>query len=192
MNNVIKPLIDAGARHIVLTEAPDVGSAPITKLEGQPKDRSMFTTKVSKRLNVHMKEAATALNSEITTAKIVYFDKFNQVEQVAMKKGLSMSSPCTIGIVGVPYPDESGVPPILPPFNGSYPPNNIWDPKCTLPDAEGFYFWDELHPTDAVHQIFADFIFNELCEIANSTKGPSSNKKSKGKKSSEKTKPKSS
>jgi len=178
----VKPLMEAGAQNIVVVEPPPIGDIPFVTLN-QPEERSVFTAKA---VEIFINELSLLLSD----------DEYSNVIQSSFpdkatfeKLGLQLESPCTIGFVGV----KGAIPEIFP-LNGGTTVPAIWDATCSLPDASGFVFWDEIHPSDAVHEYTAGQIIDQMCTELHPGKGEKSSKvatktkKSKGSKGSKESK----
>ena len=133
----------------------------------QPEGRALFTART---VSVFDKELARGVNDvKFATGANVMFHSFAttlRIEQL----GLQIESPCTIGFVGV-----KGSIPVILPFNGTTSVPYIWDSECSLPNASGFAWYDELHPSDAVHKFLAQKMIDQIkkskCSKVKSSKG---------------------
>merc|ERR1712160_170079 len=150
----VQPLIDAGAQHVVVVGAAAVGITPFVTI-GQPKERSVFITKVTEAFNDELERVLMNVEDE-TGMNIVIHQVAGKTELEQI--GLQTETPCTIGFVGIP-----GTTPVIPPLGGGATFPYIYDPACVLPDASGFAFFDELHPADAAHEYVAGQIIDQIC-----------------------------
>lgn len=178
----LRPLMDAGAQHIVLVDVPTIGDGPFVTMN-QPKERSIFTARAVVTFN---NELNLILNGdEYTNVILHHIASAKDLEMI----GLQTESPCTIGFVGI-----KGADPVISPLNGGTAFPAIWDTTCLLPDAPGFAFWDELHPTAAAHELISGQIIDQICielhpgKDGKPSKGPKIHKTSKRSKTSKKTK----
>jgi len=155
VENGVKPLLDAGARHILVMDAPRVDMVPYVTLN-QPKERSVISEMGVNVFNNRLSELINGIECE-QGISIAHYQGTLEVILQAERDGLQIKTPCTVGFSGI----TSSIPPILPLNGGGFP--RVYDPACILPDASGFAFLDELHPTDAVHQILAEGLINQIC-----------------------------
>ena len=158
-NNIVRPLLDAGAKHILVASVAPIEMAPYTSFN-QPEENPAFVEKVKDTLNRHVKEALETIECEEDVNIMYSVDAFPDSDQIR-EMGLQIESSCTIGFNGIPV----GNPPI-PPLNGKTSGPAIWDPKCkhpNFPEARGFYWWDEFHPTTVVHEFGAKKLINQVC-----------------------------
>jgi len=158
-NNIVRPLLDAGAKHILVVSVAPIQMAPYASFN-QPEENPAFVEKVIDTLNRHVKEALETIECE-EDVKIMYSVDVFPVSDHIREMGLQIESSCTIGFNGIPVGN-----PLIPPLNGktSYPA--IWDPKCNppnFPEARGFYWWDEFHPTTVVHEFVAKKLIDQVC-----------------------------
>jgi len=152
---LVQPLIDAGARDIVVVDSAPIHLIPFVNLN-QPPTRATAVERAFIFFNNELKEALRAVEC-LNNMNIVHHQEIAELFTEADKKGLQVESPCVINFAGIP----GGIPPI-PPLNGTLDAPYLWDPTCNLPDAPGFATWDEIHPTTAVHQIIAEGIINQI------------------------------
>mmetsp|Transcript_47507 Transcript_47507/g.47926 ORF Transcript_47507/g.47926 Transcript_47507/m.47926 type:complete len:187 (+) Transcript_47507:647-1207(+) len=180
VQNGVKPLLDAGARHILVVDSPHTGLTPYITLN-QPEERKVISEMGVDVFNNRLSELIKGIECE-RGISIAHFQGTLEAFQKAEQNGLQLHTPCTIGFTGIP----SSIPPIPPLNGGGFP--SMYDPTCILPDAAGFAFLDELHPTDAVHQMLAEELTNQICIDLGTGHGKKEGKKKgcgskKGKKS---------
>ena len=155
VQNGVKPLLDAGARHILVVDAPHVGFTPYVTLN-QPEERKVISEMGVDVFNTRLSELINGIECE-RGISIAHLQGTLEVFLKVEKNGLQLHTPCTVGFSGI----VSSIPPIFPLNGGGFP--SIYDSTCILPDAAGFAFLDELHPTDAVHQMLAEELTNQIC-----------------------------
>jgi len=171
-NIMIRPLLDAGAKHILVSSIPPLQLSPYVSLT-TPEESPAFVEEALDTFDSYLKEALKTLECE-ENANIMYYNEVLDSD-VAQKIGLQIESPCTISLNGIPKGN-----PVIPPLNGKTSGPVIWDPKCdppNFPEALGFFWWDEFHPTTAVHEFVAKEIINQVCREVG---GNSHSKKKKG------------
>jgi len=175
----VQPLIDAGAQYVVVMDAAAVGEAPFATI-GQPEEHAAFanhaTVVFNDELERALEEVAYETGTDIAMYHVAGKADFEQ-------SGLQSETPCTIGFTGI-----HGATPAIPPLGGGATFPFIYDPECSLPDAPGFAFLDELHPTNAVHEYFAGEAIDQICEEFHPREQGKSGKMGKTGKSSKKGK----
>jgi len=145
-----RALIDAGARYVIHVGVANAGDIPRFTLIGDEKfekDAEYFSI----TFDIAMESEITKVEDD-TGIDVVEVDMFSIVETAAIKRGLQGSEPCTIS----PY--LSGVPEAKPPIA----PGAVPFDSCVLPDANGFTFYDEVHPTTTGHRVIARVILKAL------------------------------
>ncbi len=144
----IEKLIAAGARHILVSNAPDIGVIPETGLvsggllanaqtNSQVRKATRLpevTTKLSAKYNRKLARKL-ARTEHRTGVDIIEYDLFSfladQLENAEDFGFTNTTEPCI-------YVFSQG---------------GAINPSCTdFPAATGFLFWDEIHPTTAAHQ----------------------------------------
>lgn len=154
----INKLIAAGARHILVIGAPDIGAIPetdilVTTLLSQANHRSQTRrasrlTTVSSRLSTHYNRRLTRSIRQLErqhALAIVTFDLFNFLNQQ------------------IRYADFFGFSNTDEPCIFLFSQAGAVNPNCTdAPVATGFLFWDEIHPTTQLHQNAATAILYTL------------------------------
>jgi len=152
---LVQPLIDAGARNIVVMDAPPAQDTPYVTLR-QPEERAKNVERAVAFFNNELKEALHVVEC-LNDMNIVHYQKIATIFTDAEKLGFQTKTPCVINFLGVPGGD-----PAIPPLIGNETGPQIWDQTCTLPDATGFAFYDEFHPTTAIHKVFAELVVDQI------------------------------
>jgi len=192
---LVEPLVDAGARNIVVMNSPPAQEIPFVTFR-QPEERAKNVERAITFFNDELKEALHTVEC-LNDMNIVHHQKIATPFTDAEKLGFQTKTPCVISFDGIP----GAIPPILP-LNGNFTSvPQIWDETCTLPDAPGFAFYDEFHPTTAIHKLVAEGVVDQIrAEICldkrmnpstkackkSKTKDAKSTKSPKGKKSNAK------
>ena len=132
---LVQPLIDAGARDIVVVDSAPAHTAPFVNLN-QPAERAANVKQAFLFFNEELERAILVVEC-LNDMNIVHHQKISELDTTTAKLGLSSESPCVIGFTGIP----ASIPPILS-LNGVFtaPPPSLYDPTCVLPDAPGFAF----------------------------------------------------
>jgi outer membrane lipase/esterase len=137
-------LINSGASTILLPQLPDIASSPDSVI----KDINNGHTEYSKRLrkvvhsyNQQLRDMLTELSTQYPDIVLITVDiqkLFEQSLQQAKKLGiLNLKEACN---------------------TNDYLENS--KPICDNPDQ--YLYWDNLHPTAKIHQMFAETIYNLL------------------------------
>lgn len=143
---IVNDVINAGARHIVVSKIPDLGKTPFASILGA--DVAGLATGLCQVFNKVLSEALTDVECK-TGRKIVQYEAFPSTDK-AVDAGLGQySSPCSY-FMGSPF------------TNSCAAQERCANPDCILPDAEDFLFYDEIHPSAAFHNFVANDIFTAL------------------------------
>jgi len=174
-DNLVIPLLDAGAKHIMVVDSARMGKTPYAMIN-QPKERGEFTEMATDRFNRFLEEEINAIECD-RNIDIGQFQRIEETLATAIRSGLQGETPCILGPFGITAGD-----PVIPPTFGG-----LYDKSCVLPGADGFLYWDELHPTTAMHKIFSDLILDQVCvefgvSMLSKKDGKKGGKKCKGKK----------
>ncbi len=147
----IRKLIAAGARNILVVNAPDIGKIPETLLKSQalqaaaPDERARnkaaklpkIATNLTKRYNRELRQAIKRIEQEMNI-DVMEFDlrRFNdeQIENAAALGFTNTTAPCIYVFTQGGTPNAECV---------ATAPN--------FPFVTTFYFWDEIHPTARAH-----------------------------------------
>lgn len=157
LQDQIEKVIASGAQHILVANAPDIGAIPETDLviagllanaqtQTQINKINRFTdttTMLSAKFNgkLDRKLERTEDNTGINFIEFDLFDFLNDQIENAESLGLTNTSDACLYL-----------------FSGG-----VVNPECSdFPTASGFLFWDEVHPTTAVHQRAGLEMLNEL------------------------------
>jgi phospholipase/lecithinase/hemolysin len=130
----VRNLGDAGAKHVMVVNSTDLSLVPWENFYERTADAAAFTA----RVNSTLPGALSALASE-TGIDVFAFDHTAVSAKIVADPaghGLSeLKQPCRLTW----YPDQAKA---------------AATPTCSNPD--GHYFWDEWHPTAAVHRIVGE------------------------------------
>jgi phospholipase/lecithinase/hemolysin len=143
----IKKLINAGAQHILVANAPDIGAIPETALiSGGLLAQSQ--TNLQKKLASNLPTAVTRLShtynfilnlglghvEHVNNMDILDFDLFGYLsDQISNASSLGYTN-TTEACIWI------------------FSQGGTVNPACNYPTAENFLFWDEIHPTTKAHQ----------------------------------------
>lgn len=134
-------LIGSGAQHILVSGIPDVGLTPfvlgLDAASGAAGQIVAGATLLSSTFNSALVEALQQLSQSVPSARIDLLDLFDLSETVA-------DNPGPFGLTDVVDACFDGV------------------DVCANPDQ--YYFWDDVHPTAAGHQIIADAAIRAVSE----------------------------
>ena len=129
----IKRLLDAGAHQLIVFGVPMVGESPLG-FQSPGKIRDLFN-EVSVLYNQTLKDA---LESKGLTSKILYIDIATEISKVMQE------------------PEKYGF-------------TNVHDAACAKGSSlycqttgVGYFFADNIHPTDQAHQLIANYVFEHL------------------------------
>jgi len=128
-------LITGGARQFLVFNLPPLGETP--RFNGNSTTRSTYNTR-SQQFNAALSTALDGLqagNSSLTIRRLDVAGMFNAV----------LADPADFGLVNVTQSAAPG----LDPGDSSYNTSQI------VPNPNQYLFWDDLHPTAAVHAILA-------------------------------------
>ena len=125
---LVTRLSDSGGGHFLVIPAVDLAAEPAFITQG----RSAEASQVQGAMNTKVSARLTALAAQLSL-DIKLFD------YVALSAKIR-SHPSDYGLTNLTDPCQPRDPPGL--------------PACASPDA--YYYWDELHPTRRVHQIFGE------------------------------------
>jgi len=178
---IVQPLIDAGARNIVVVDAPPAQNTPFVTFN-QPEERAENTERAVTFYNKKLKEAIDAVELQ-NDMNIVYYQGLSEVGN----EGFQTTTPCVINFLGIPGADPS-----ISPLGGVFTTApHLYDTTCTLPDAPGFFYYDEFHPTTAIHELIAKDIVDQIrAEICPGKRTKSKSKYAKKSKSTKEKKSK--
>lgn len=126
LNNAMALLAQAGARHILLLNLPDLGAIPDT----QDSDEYIYASQFSVNFNQALADLIDTFSTEHPQIGVYEYDIFDLFEEI-------LSDPTGYGFTNVSQPSP----------NFEVPDNF---------DAQGYLFWDDVHPTTQMHAIIAD------------------------------------
>ena len=134
LNNAMSLLAQAGARHILLLNLPDLGAIPDT----QDSDEYIYASEFSLNFNQALANLIDTFSTEHPQIGVYEYDIYALFEKI-------LSDPTSYGFTNVSEPSPN--------FDVA---NNF--------DAEGYLFWDDVHPTTQMHAIIADKLAVEINE----------------------------
>lgn len=135
LTSEIGRLITGGARQFLVLNLPPLGETP--RFNGSTSTRSTYNTR-SEQFNTAL---ATALDGVLTGNPAVTIKRLD----VAGMFSQVLTNPADFGLVNVTQSAAPG----LDPGDSSYNTSQI------VPNPNQYLFWDDLHPTAAVHAILA-------------------------------------
>ncbi len=128
--NMVLTLYSAGARHIVVTNAPDVGKTPRAQALGAA--AAAGATQLSLQFNGALAQQLTGLKAVSAGLNLYTVD-------VGGLNAELIANPASFGLSNVTQPC----------FNSLVSPPTL----CTNPDQ--YLYWDPFHPTAAAHAVIA-------------------------------------
>ena len=134
LNNAMALLAQAGARHILLLNLPDLGAIPDT----QDSDEYIYASEFSVNFNGALADLIDTFSTEHPQIGVYEYDIYALFEEIR-------SDPTRFEFTNVSEPSPN--------FEM---PNNF--------DAQGYLFWDDVHPTTQMHAIIADKLTLEINE----------------------------
>jgi len=159
----------AGEKHILVSDVYDLTKVPYVTL-ATPAFQAVADKYVSEMTD-NMGSAIHDLKCESGVDVMHFTEVTDAMYDSALDAGLNMTSPCFMGATGIHFSD----PPVAP-FMGN-PSFPVYSPECALvPGAiDGYGFYDEFHPTTALHEIIA----GKLIDFINQESSKKSTKKMK-------------
>lgn len=144
LTQAVSDLVGLGAEHLLVANLPDLGQQPFAKQLSQfnPQSGSLLTS-LSAAHNALLDQKLTAL-SKTSETKITQLDLNALFDEI-------VSNPSGFGFTDT---EET----CLINFQSGF----FFDGVCDNPDE--FVFWDNVHPTDAVHQLIAKEAIEALKE----------------------------
>ncbi|MBD2770793.1 SGNH/GDSL hydrolase family protein [Iningainema tapete] len=134
LSNGVKLLATLGAKNIMVVNLPDLGKLPATRQDPQV---SKFLSDITQKHNSGLAESLKALSQSLgNCVNIIQFDVYSLFNQV-------FASPQKFGFTVVT--------------------NSELEQLSQLQGyTEEFFFWDDIHPTTAVHKLLAKYAFEVL------------------------------
>ncbi len=145
---IVSDLLAAGAQKILVPNLPDLGMTPEVTQFGQ--GAGAASTARTLQFNTDL---ATGLDALAAGERVVTFDLFGLLEEIVADAAAGGTQ---FGITNVVDDCWEGGPAGLGlgnPLLGSYP-------QCAEPET--YLFWDIVHPTTVVHELFAERIYQRL------------------------------
>jgi phospholipase/lecithinase/hemolysin len=125
---LITQLAQLGAKRFLVINSADTAVMPYVIANGRSDDAAEFQTLINSKLSSRLDELKSQLEIEITSFDYVTLS--TRIRENPSDYGLSnLTDACQPVFLGV-------------------------KPACASPDQ--YYFWDEVHPTRRVHQIFGE------------------------------------
>jgi len=131
----------AGARHFVIGNLPDIGLTPFARDMGP--DAQLFMSATIAQYNAALAEALAMLPQSCADT-LTLFDSYQALHEI-------IAAPGDYGLTNITESCLTGLTP------------------CSAPDE--YAFWDSVHPTTRVHEIFADEIRESFCRTGEQTPG---------------------
>ena len=143
-STALEALINAGARHILLLNLPDLSKAPIFKTRSDSSKMAVQVQDYNQRLAMIQQALINKYGADLN---IQLFDSW------AFMNGV-LANPEKFGIANTQDTclNEEGL--LGKPFSYAIPLG--LDPACTDPDT--YMFWNNLHPTRKMHGLIGDAI----------------------------------
>lgn len=135
----VEALQAAGARYIIVSLLPDVGSTPAISGTGL----APTITQIGQDFNTELVRRLESVNAQIIPLNVPLL--FNEVLANASTFGFDASQ----NLIGTC-------------FDGCANVNATWGINSATPDPSKLLFNDSVHPTTAVQQIFADYSYSLL------------------------------
>jgi phospholipase/lecithinase/hemolysin len=143
----IKKLINAGAQHILVANAPDIGAIPETSLITAGL-LAQSQTNQQKRIAGKLPEAVSRLSMTynfVLDLSLAHVEAVNQMDIVEYDLfGYLAEQINNAGALGYTNTTEACL--------WVFSQGGTVNPACNYPTAENFLFWDEIHPTAKAHQ----------------------------------------
>lgn len=147
----LQDLIDSGARRFLLPSIPDIGVTPeILALEQSAPGAQALATRIAETFNAGLDAIVQGLPTltGVADLDLMRFDTFGFLPAViadAAAYGFSNTTEaCLIGVF------------VAPPTA----------PGTLCPDPDQYVFWDQIHPSAAMHQLFAQGMYETVPEPA--------------------------
>lgn len=155
----ISKLVAAGARNIVVVNAPDVGAIPETDLVAM-QALAVAETRKQERVANRLEEKTRVLSTKFNTRlanKIERIEEKNDIDIVEFDLFEFLASQIdSAEEVGLTNTTEACI--------WAFSSQTI-NPECSdFPAATGFLFWDEIHPTTAAHQRAGAALYETLLD----------------------------
>lgn len=135
VNNLVssvRTLIESGAKNVLVAQLPNLGLTPLVVSRGG--QTPALLAQLTQNFNSELQTAMSGLEKTFPNSNIILSDTFTRSNQVAQDPG-------AFGFTNIT--DQL-----------------LLNPTATNP--EGFFFWDDFHPTTQGHEVFADLFRNDL------------------------------
>ena len=137
--NATMKLINAGARHILVMNMPDISAAPVF---GQRKD-GMYIRAIVQKINEQLARLAEEIQATygagVRFRVLDVHHVFQRILADPGQFGLRNSTESCLNVTGSSVLDYA----------------TSWPVRAGCTNADHYVFWDRIHPTSRVHQLFA-------------------------------------
>jgi phospholipase/lecithinase/hemolysin len=157
ITDAVRRLYDLGARDVMVLNLPDLGLIPL--VAGTP--QSALLSQLSREHNIALAASLAVLQASRADLNLMPIDLNAVLQQVPPSVNVTLPAMDALLPAGPGEPPASACLFINPGTCRDVPTFDV--------DLQ-FLFWDAEHPTTAVHQILADFMYSELTRSALQTR----------------------
>jgi phospholipase/lecithinase/hemolysin len=157
ITDAVRRLYDLGARDVMVLNLPDLGLIPL--VAGTP--QSVLLSQLSREHNIALAASLAVLQASRADLNLMPIDLNAVLQQVPPSVNVTLPAMDALLPAGPGEPPASACLFINPGTCRDVPTFDV--------DLQ-FLFWDAEHPTTAVHQILADFMYSELTRSALQTR----------------------